>query len=156
MKDEVASNCSHSVMSTMTKRPCEWEIHTKAPQKFGAFLTTDFSKEFEKSNTPWDCQCDKWRGYNRHILDETKIERIKKRVNKAFSKLERIDAEDASLYPKGAVIHHESRGYSQDTRDQEENLKLISNFSGFNLLLKVTGGFGAKGKLPSFPLFDIN
>ena len=154
MNDDIASNCSHSVISPMIKTPCNCEIHSKPPLRFGTFLTTDFGKEFEKSNIPCDCQWEKWKGYNRHLLNESKIERIKKRICKAASKIEIIERSAAfnqqNLNPESL----QPRNDIQDAKPEEESMKLISNLSGLSLLFKISCGLSENGKLMSS--IDIN
>lgn len=148
MKDDIASNWSHSVMAPVSKIPWACEIHSKPPKKFGEFLTTDFGKEFEKSNIPCDCQCSKCKGYNRYLLNEGKIERIKKRIQKAALKMERNE-EPGSLRPQNTPpMSYHPKSYVHDEKNADESLKLINNLSGLKLLLKISKSNNENGKPP--------
>lgn len=156
MKDEIASNCSHSVASPRTKRPCDWEVHSKPPQKFGNYLTTDFGKEFEKSNISCDCQCDKWKGYNRHLLNEAKIENIKKRICKAAHKIEQINAAFQVNNQSAPQLQKNEVDSKVDMKEQGDGMKMINNLAGLKCLFKIYASNSLNGKPLIFPYLDTN
>ncbi|CAI2387162.1 unnamed protein product [Moneuplotes crassus] len=136
-RDDIASNCSHSVASPRTKIPCDCEIHSKPPQKFGTYLTTDFSKEFEKNNVSCDCLCDKCKGYNRHILNESKIQNIKKRICKAAQKINQMQEYSLPQTHVLKKIEPKQISFSVDTKGQESNFKEINNLPVLRYLMRI-------------------
>ena len=88
------------------------------------------------------------------MLNEAKIERIKKRICKAASKIKRIEESEAFSQQNFIPESLEPRGGIQDAKSEEESMKMINNLAGLTLLFKISGGFSMSGKLLGY--LDIN
>lgn len=143
MRDDSAENCSNSAISAQTKIKCECDIHTKPPT-YGNFLTPDYVPEFKRNNLPCKCQCDKCIGTNRHILNDKKVDRIKKRIFKAYRKIadqESVVAELGYNSSKNSVSM--TNGHSDHVKN---SLSYINNLCGLKVLIQASGMLVSKKK----------
>lgn len=139
MRDNEASNCSVSAISH-SKKHWEWDVHTKPPKEFGNFLPPSYNTVFKTSNTPCDCTCEKCVGYNRHLLNDGKIKKIKKRINKMFQKIQE-DENDFNKHHFNGISSNSPNSKRVNGTEQEQNdmshinnlcwLKLVAQASGF-------------------------
>ena len=137
MRDDSASNCSNSAISAQTKKHCDCEIHSKPQKDYGNFLHPNYVADFKRSNTPCHCSCEKCKGHNKHMLNENKIDTIKKRVAKAVRKIEENESV-LSKWNRGASAQSRingEKGYEQNTMAQ------INNLAGLKTMIQISGLF---------------
>lgn len=100
---------------------------------------------FTDINTPCDCECDRCIGFNRHILNDSKIHNIRKRVNKIFSKLEENDAKAPEVHVNGATIKLTAGMTSKVASNEQNNLSKISNLCGIKIMAQISNLLSPKG-----------
>lgn len=86
MRNESASNCSNSRLSTPNNLPCTCNTHTK-PKEFGTFLHPTYMAEFQRTNIPCDCECEKCVKINWRLLSKDKVAHAKKRILKSIRRI---------------------------------------------------------------------
>ena len=127
MRNESASNCSNSHISAPNNLPCTCTTHTK-PKEYGNFLTPTYVSEFQRSNTPCECECEKCRKVNRRLLNTDKIAFANKRILKS---LRRIQQRGEAIQGLGL-----SNGAGEEAKEGSMNsLTKIDNLCALKLVL---------------------